>query len=455
MPGKDISRRDFLKQNSIAGVGMLASGISPVITNTSSDLSKPAILGGKPALITNWIKWPMWIPGTDEKLVLETLRSGVWSREKVVSEFEKQWANTIGTNRCLATVNGTNAMIASLTQLNIGGGDEVIIPSYTFIATALAVLATGAMPVFVDTDAETFQIDVNKIESKITSRTRAILPVHLAGLPADMIRILEIAKKHNLVVVEDACQAHLAEIDHKKVGTFSNAGCFSFQNSKNLPIGEGGAIVSDDEKFMDRCYAYHNFGQAYGSVRGNGPVINGTKIRLTEYQAAVGLVQLSRLEEQTKTRTANADYLKSLLEKVPGILPYKLYENVTRAAYHFFPFRYKKEEFKGLQRSAFLEALNAEGVPCFSGYGTIMDRPYLEDAFKTKNFRKMHPAKELDFRRYLASNACPVAKTLCNDEAVWLEQNLLLAEKKDMEGIAAAIEKIRNNADAIKKSSDK
>jgi perosamine synthetase len=455
MSDNDLSRREFLKQNSIAGVGIIASGIAPVLANTSSDISKPVILGGKPALTTTWTKWPMWIPESDEKLVLDTLRSGVWSREKVVSEFEKQWARTIGTKRCLATVNGTNAMIASLLQLNVGGGDEVIIPAYTFIATALAVLATGAMPVFVDTDPNTFQIDPDKIESKITKRTRAILPVHLAGLPADMIRINEMAKKYNLVVIEDACQAHLAEINHKKVGTFGNAGCFSFQNSKNLPIGEGGAIVSDDETFIDKCYAYHNFGQAYGSLKGDGPVINGSKIRMTEYQAAVGLVQLSRLDAQTKMRTANADYLKSLLEKTPGILPYKLYENVTRAAYHFFPFRYKKEEFKELPRAIFLEALHAEGVPCFSGYGTIMDKPYLEDAFKSKNFRKMHPAKELDIKRYFAANACPDTKVLCNEEAVWLEQNLLLSEKKDMDGIAAAIEKIRRNADAIKKNSKK
>ena len=454
MPQHDISRRDFLKQNSIAGAGIIAAGISPSVFS-STNTGKPALLGGKPIVNTSWTKWPMWVPESDEKLVLETIRSGVWSRDKVVSEFEKQWANTIGTKRCVATVNGTNAMIASLHQLNVGGGDEVIIPSYTFIATALAVLATGAMPVFVDTNPETFQIDSNKIESKITSRTRAILPVHLAGLPADMMRILDIAKKHNLVVVEDACQAHLAEINNKKVGTFGHAGCFSFQNSKNLPIGEGGAIVSDDEAFMDRCYAYHNFGQAYGSLPGKGPIINGSKIRLTEYQAAVGLVQLPRLEAQTKTRSANAEYLKSQLEQIPGILPYKLYDNVTRAAYHFFPFRYKKEEFKGLPRSAFLDALNAEGVPCFEGYGTIMDKPYLEDAFKSKNFRKMHSAKDLDINKYYEANECAVTKTLCNEEAVWFEQNLLLSEKKDMDGIAAAIEKIRANADDLKKSSTK
>jgi dTDP-4-amino-4,6-dideoxygalactose transaminase len=172
---------------------------------------------------------------------------------------------------------------------------------------------------------------------------------------------------------------------------------------------------------------------------------------MTEYQAAVGLVQLTRLEEQSKTRSANAAYLKSLLEKIPGIGTYKLNEKVTRAAFHFFPFRYNKDEFKGLDRSAFLDALNAEGVPCFSGYGTIHDKPYLEDAFRSKNFKKMHPARELEIKSYFKSNECPVSTRLCNDEAIWFEQSLLLAEKKDMDGIAQAIDKIRKNADAIKK----
>ena len=451
MHENDISRREFLKHNSIAGMGIIASGISSPVFSNNAHASKPAILGGKSVLNTTWVKWPIWNPDTDDKLVFDTLRSGVWSRDKVVSEFEKQWASKIGMKRCLATVNGTNAMIASLTQLNIGGGDEVIIPAYTFIATALAVLATGAMPVFVDTDPQTFQLDSSKIESKITSRTRAILLVHLAGLPVDMVRVMEIAKKHDLVVVEDACQAHLAEINNKKVGTFGQAGCFSFQNSKNLPIGEGGAIVSNDESFMDRCYAYHNFGQAYGSVPGNGPVVNGNKLRLTEYQAAVGIVQLTRLEVQSNTRSENAEYLKSQLEKMPGIVPYKLYENVTRAAYHFFPFRYEKKEFKDLPRSVFIDALNAEGVPCFSGYESITDKPYLEDAFTSKNFKKMHPPQALDIKRYFELNSCPVNDRICNEEAVWFTQNLLLSGKTEMDGIVAAIEKIHKNAEAIKK----
>ena len=148
-----------------------------------------------------------------EEEVLKVLRSGVWSRAKVVTEFENKWAETIGTKRCLAVVNGTNALITSVVQLDIGAGDEVIVTPYTWISSIQAVLIAGAMPVFVDVDPETYQMDPAKIEAKITSRTRAIMPVHILGLPADMVKIMAIAKKHNLLVIEDACQAWLAEID--------------------------------------------------------------------------------------------------------------------------------------------------------------------------------------------------------------------------------------------------
>lgn len=441
----------------MTGLGAaITLGMAPsLFVQQANSADLPAILGGNPVRSSPWPGWPMWNPETDEKRVLEVLRSGVWSRKEVVTEFEKAWAKTIGAKRALAVVNGTNALIAALVQSDIGGGDEVIVPPYTFIATVAAVLATGAMPVFVDTDRETFQIDTEKIEAKISSRTRAILPVHILGLPANMPRIMEIANKHDLIVVEDACQAWLAEIDHKKMGTFGHAGCFSFQNSKNMPIGEGGAIVSDDDEFMDRCYSYHNYGNPYGAMVGEvgaGTSIAGTKLRITEYQAAIGLAQLKRLEGQTDTRNENAAYLKSKIKVIPGIIPYKLYDNVTRAAFHLFPFRYKKEEFNGLPREKFLKALDAEGIPCSKGYSMLNKMPYLNNAFQSKNFRKMYPKKMLDINKYNEQNHCPENDQLCNEEAIWFSQSMLLAGKKDMDDIANAIEKISNNTDKINKA---
>ena len=454
---KNYSRRKFVKQNSLAGLGVvLATGMTPPLyANFLRDNETPAILGGQPVRTKGWQGWPIWDPATDEERVIKVLRSGIWSRASVVTEFEQKWAETVGAKRCLAVVNGTNAIIASLVQLGIGGGDEVIVPPYTFIATIVAVLATGAMPVFVDTDPGTFQIDPEKIEEKITPRTSAILPVHILGLPADMLRIMEIAKKHNLIVVEDACQAWLAEINHQKMGTFGHAGCFSFQNSKNIPIGEGGAIVGDDDEFMDRCYSYHNYGNPYGSLVGEvsaGTVMAGTKLRMTEYQAAIGLAQLKRLEGQTTTRNENAEFLKSQIKDIPGIIPYEFNPGVTRAAFHLFPFRYKKEEFQDLSRESFLEALRAEGIECSSGYSTLNKMPYLNNAFQSKNFQKMYPRKMLDFSRYLEQNQCPENDRLCNEEAVWFWQNMLLGTRSDMNDIAMAIEKINKNADKIRKS---
>lgn len=456
MIGKKTLRREFIKNGTLASAGaILATSMTPsLMAANAKGTGTAALLGGEPVRTKGWPSWPLWVADTDDKRVMDDIRSGVWSRDKLATEFEEKWAQALGAKRSLLMVNGTNSLITSLIQFNIGGGDEVIVPPYTFIATVAAVLATGAIPVFVDVDPETFQMNPDKIEAKITSRTRAIIPVHIAGLPANLPRIMPIAQKHKLIVIEDACQAHLAEINHKKVGTIGNAGCFSFQNSKNLAIGEGGAIVSNDIEFMDRCYSYHNYGNAYGTVIGTagaGTVIPGTKLRTTEYQAAIGLAQLKRLDEQTTTRNENAQYLISKIKDIPGIYPAKLYDCVTRAAYHLFPFRYKKEEFKGMPRNVFLSALKAEGIPCTNGYQTLNNMPYLANAFKSKNYKKMYSADQLDIRKYNERNQCPVNDRLCNEEAVWFSQNLLLTSKSDMDDIAKAITRIRENADKINK----
>jgi len=232
MSKEAYSRRAFVKHSSLACVGAaVATGATPGILARSTDpAATPAILGGTPVRKKGWSRWPIWIPESDEPQVLKAIRSGVWSRRGIVAEFEKKWAEIIGVKRCMTTVNGTNALITAIKQLDIGGRDEVIVTPYTWIATTQAILQAGAMPVFADVDPQTYQIDPDRIEEKITPRTKAILPVHILGLPADMERIMAIAKKHNLLVVEDCCQAWLAEIDHQKVGTFGDAGCFSFQN---------------------------------------------------------------------------------------------------------------------------------------------------------------------------------------------------------------------------------
>src|SRR5690606_30352401 len=209
MTTNNQSRRKFLKQNVLGGLGAtLAPAVlggsvmaSPAILNNTQ--SSPAVLGGESAWSKQrWPKWPRWVPETDEKKLLEVVRSGVWSRAGVVTEFEKEWAQTLGAKRCLTVVNGTNSLVVALNQLGIQAGDEVIVPPYTFIATITAVLSNNAIPVFVDIDPLTYQMDPAKIEARLTSRTKAILPVHIRGMPADMKRIMQVAKKHNLLVIE-------------------------------------------------------------------------------------------------------------------------------------------------------------------------------------------------------------------------------------------------------------
>jgi dTDP-4-amino-4,6-dideoxygalactose transaminase len=448
-----ISRREFVKNTSIGMAGTAVAGNLLFAAGhfSLSTAGKPAVLGGAPLHPGAWPEWPLWDPAKDEAQILQVLRSGIWSRDKVVAEFEQKWAEMLGIKRCLATTNGTHALISGLKMLGIGAGDEVITTPYTFIATIDAIILCNAMPVFADVDRETFQIDPRKIEEKITDRTKAIIPVHILGLPADMEKIMTIARKYDLKVLEDACQAHLAEINGKKVSTIGDAGCFSFQTSKNLPLGEGGALVSDDDAYMDRAFSFHNFGRPYGSMVGDVAgeyVMVGTKCRASEYQAAIGLAQIKRLEEQTEIRNQNAIYLRSQIKDIPGIKPYRLYDEVTRATYHLFPFRYEREGFQNLTRQKFVGALKAEGIPCSLGYSPLNTMPYLKDALTSRVFKAVYPAEELDYAGYLERNKCPENDQLC-EEAVWLPQNVLLGTKSDMDDIAAAIEKIHNSAAEI------
>lgn len=452
---KKLNRRYFIKQNTIAGVGLALSTRSfnmPHFLKANESLNKPAILGGKKLVDVKWPRWPEWIPATDEPRVLEVLRSGVWSRKLVVTEFEEKWAKEINVKACVTTVNGTNALYTAIVQSNIGPGDEVIVPVYTYIATIQAVLQAGAMPIFVDTNPATFMMDEDKIEQKITKYTKAIIPVHIAGMPADMDKILAIANKHKLVVIEDACQAHLSEYKGKKAGTIGDAGCFSFQNSKTLPIGEGGAIVSNDKVFIEKCFAYHNLGlplyEKPGTVSA-GAEIKASKFRLTEYQAAIGLAQLTRLKGTTDLRNKNAMYLHNQMQFLKGATPFKLHEGVSRCSFLFFPFRYNKEEFKGLSREKFINALNAEGVPVYSGYATLNNQPYLENAFSTTLFKRFFPAKKLDIKNYNAFNHCPENDKLCNEDSVWINEKVLRTSFKELDMIIMAIEKVKSNAEKL------
>ena len=453
----DIDRREFLKKGALASGGLFLSGLwkaSPAFGKGVSEARKlPAVLGGEKAHPGSWPKWPKW-KGTawDEKMIA-VLRSGVWSRAKYTEQFESEWAKMVGVKRCLTTVNGTNALIVALNQAGIGIGDEVIVTPYTFVATVQAILLNGAIPVFADIDRNTFQIDPEKIREKITPRTKAILPVHILGMPADMDRIMAIAREHQLVVIEDACQAHLAEYDGKRVGSIGFAACFSFQNSKNIPIGEGGAIVSDDDAFMDRCYSYHNLGLPTGTQAGSlsGAFMVGTKVRFSEYQAAIGLLQMEDAIREADLRWENGQYLTTQLKGIKGIETIQLYPKVNKAVFHLYPFRFIQDEFGGMSRDLFLRCMRAEGIPCGSGYAPLETQPFIKAAFESRLFQAVYDAATLDYEAYMEANRCPENDLLCNEEAVWIAQSLLLTDHAAMDDIAMAVEKIRKHADKIMK----
>jgi dTDP-4-amino-4,6-dideoxygalactose transaminase len=463
---KQVSRRRFLG-TVVAGGGLMgarpvrvqarASAQSgPALSLSSLDCARddpevlegskgPALLGGTPVRRTRFPSWPV-ADAREEEALVGVIRSGKWFRGEGenVSLFEAAYASLTGAKHCLATANGTSALITSLAALGVGPGDEVIVPPYTFVATVNAVLLMHALPVFVDTDIETFQIDARKVEQAITDKTRAIIPVHLGGSAADLDTILEGARKRGVPVIEDACQAHLAEWRGRKVGTYGRTGCFSFQASKNLNSGEGGAILTDDEALVEGCYRFHNNSRGRRTTGTDFSYRKrGANLRMTEFQAALLLAQMTRLEAQARARDENAAYLTGLMKQIPGITPARMYEGCTRNAYHLYMFRYDPSRFSGLPRAAFLKALRAEGVPASSGYSPLNKEPFLEDALSGRGFQAIYSKARLDAWR--ERNRCPQNDRLCA-EAIWLGQTMLLGPRGDMEDIAEAVRKVQAHA---------
>lgn len=407
-----------------------------------------AVLGGEPVRREPFPAWPV-ADALEERALAEVVRGGKWFRVggQQVERFEAAYAKLTGARHCLATANGTSALITSLHALGVGPGDEVVVPPYTFVATVNAVLLLHALPVFVDTDLETFQIAARKVEAAITGRTRVIVPVHLGGAAADLDTILAAARRRDVPVVEDACQAHLAEWRGRKVGTWGKAGCFSFQASKNLNSGEGGAILTDDAELLEACYEFHNNSRGRGQRGADFSYgAPGANLRMTEFQAALLLAQMTRLEQQARTRDENGAYLTALLGEIPGITPARRYEGCTRNAYHLYMFRYEPAAFAGLPRAAFLKALRAEGVPASPGYRPLEKEPFLERALSGRGYRRIYSNEQLaDLRE---RNRCPVNERLC-EQAVWLSQTMMLGPRRDMDQIAGAIRKIQAHADRL------
>lgn len=412
---------------------------------------KPALLGGARVRQKPFSAWPLQ-DNRESQGINDVLRSGKWGRGtgQTVSRFEEAYAQLTGAKACLATANGTSSLLVALSALGIGPGDEVIVPPYTFVATINVILQNFALPVFVDTDPNTFQIDANKVEAAVTPQTAALLPVHLGGNAADLDTLLAVAEKRRLPLLEDAAQAHLAEWRGRKVGTLGRAGCFSFQASKNLNSGEGGAIVSNDEALIERCYTFHNNSRGRSAAGADFSYRQrGLNLRLTEFQGALLLAQMSRLDEQSKVREANAAALTAMLRQIPGITPAQQYANCTRNAFHLYMFRYDAAHFAGLPRPRFLKALQAEGIPCSGGYSPLNREPLLKNTLMSKGYQRIYGEKRL--KAWFQQNECPANDRLCT-EAVWFTQTMLLGGQADMEQIAGAIARIQRYAADLAKS---
>jgi dTDP-4-amino-4,6-dideoxygalactose transaminase len=405
-----------------------------------------ALLGGAAVRTKPFSTWPIFGEAEEARL-LRVLRSGKWGRlhGEEVSEFERRFASMHGCAHGIAVVNGTVSLRIALLAAGIRAEDEVIVPPYTFISTASAVIEANAIPVFADIDLQTFNIDPAAVEAAITPRTRAIIPVHFAGQPADMQAIMALAKTHNLVVIEDAAHAHGASYLGGPAGAIGHMASFSFQSSKNLTAGEGGIITTNDDALAAACRSIQNCGRVPDGVWYEHHVIAGN-YRLGEFQGAVLNAQLDRLEEQTRTRDANGRYLAERIADLPGLHPQRRPADCTRHSYHLFMLRLDESAF-GAPRAAVLRALAAEGIPCSGGYGFSLPHQPL---FRNKAFGPYlaGASARLDY----SGARCPASDLLCREQCVWLEQHLLLGSHDDVDDIARGFEKVYAHRDALNRA---
>ena len=434
-----VSRRRFM---TAASAGSLAAAAKtararPVVASAG----RLAILGGEPVRKNK--RWPDW-PHVYEAMVAavaKTARSGIWCRIQTtsgaVAAFEAKFAELLGAKFCVATGSGTQSLHTCVEAMGIGPGDEVITSPYTDPGTIASILAARALPVLADLDRESFQLDPADVEKKINGATKALMPVHMMGQPCDMQSMMSIAGRHGLRVIEDACQAHLAQHGGKRLGTIGDVGCFSFQSSKTLACGEGGAIVGNDEALMDACYTVHN----HGTSRRGRTEVAGPKYRMNEFEAAILLAQMPGLMERFERRNRNAAHLTARLRDCPGIVPQKLYAGTESGSFYLYAMTYRKEHFEGASRGTFLKALAAEGVDLSPYIAQGLHRePWIDHIVNSKIYRKMYSPERL--ARYRDECACPRCDAVCQDLVMLWASGPLLGSTADMDDVADAILKV-------------
>ncbi|UCE29983.1 MAG: DegT/DnrJ/EryC1/StrS family aminotransferase [Candidatus Bathyarchaeota archaeon] len=351
--------------------------------------------------------------GKDEEEAVRTvLQSGMLVQGEKVRSFEKAFADYIGVNHAIATANGTLALDITLKALKLSPGDEVIVPAFSFIATGNCVLFQRAKPVFADIDQRTFNIDPSDVNEKMTTKTKAIIAVHLYGHPANMEELKEIAEDHKAFLVEDAAQAHGAEYKGQKAGSIGNVGCFSFYATKNITTGEGGIIVTDNSELAGKARLLRNHGQTEKYHH----TILGYNYRMTEISAAIGLVQLKKLEKITEKRVRSAEMLNERMRKIRGLTPPYVGKHVRHV---FYQYVVRVEEDYPLERDELANHLKKKGVGTAVHYPTPIYRqplyrnlgydevvcPVTEESCKRVLSLPVHPSVSHEDIQYI-TDAC-------------------------------------------------
>ena len=413
-------------------------------------MGKLAITGGEPSRKKRFDPWPIY---TDkERQALEdVLTNHKWGGQpfpgKHGDAFGKAFAKFHTAKYGQAVSTGTIAIQAALKAIDIRPGDEVIVPAYTWEGTVGPVLLLNAVPVFVDVDPDTYCLDAKLVEAAITPKTKAFLPVHLGMRFADLDILVPLAAKHGIKIVEDCAHAHGGTWRGKGAGSIGDLGAFSFQSSKLITSGEGGAVITNNLEYFERVQSYINTGRRSVTDEYHHRMI-GFNYRLGEFQAAVLNPQLERLPEQAKVRTQNMEYFESRMKGTVGIGLLKPEPRITRLAPYGYVMKYFSEQVKDIPRAAFVAALQLEGIPC--------DGLFYEPVYRSSLFPldpTDYPAlswgrpQPLDLRNMYK---CPAAERAAYQEAVWFSHHLFLGGKENVDSIAEAIRKVLDNIEELR-----
>ncbi|MBI2376371.1 MAG: DegT/DnrJ/EryC1/StrS family aminotransferase [Deltaproteobacteria bacterium] len=410
-----------------------------------------AIRGGAPVRTKPWPIWPERGP-EEVAAVSAVIESGRWGGFPApgpeAARFAGTFARYLGAGHAVLAANGTVTLKVILRALGVGARDEVIVPSLTWIATAGAPVFVNAIPVFADVDPETLCIDPGDVARKITPRTRAIIPVHLGSAMADMDALEAIAKPRGIAIVEDCAHAHGMAWRGRSAGSIGNAGSFSFQSSKLLTSGEGGAITTNDATLAARCQAIVNCGRKEPGYDAFEGAVLGWNDRITELQAALLSAQLARLDAQHERRSVNVAYFEKALSEVGGINLQKRDPRITRHTFYELVLLYDEAAWMGLSRDRFVEALEAEGVPADGGfYVPIPDRTGEIFPLTAREYPETYG--RYGERLTPAQAPTPRASHAAYRRTIWLHHSLFLGSTSDVDDIVSAMLKIRENVDAL------